>query len=72
MFEFPCTNCGAATPTKRSKARRCDPCAKAEALDYSRWYYKTFRGDMLEYHRDHYARNRDRILAKRRARRSAN
>jgi len=68
-FEFPCVSCGVSTSTKRPKPRRCGPCAKAEALDYSRWYYRTFRSEMLEYHREHYARNRGRIAAKRKARR---
>src|SRR5215471_20788723 len=64
-YQLPCTECGAPTPTKRPKPRRCDPCAKAEALDYSRWHYRTFRDEMLEYHRNHYRKNRKRILAKR-------
>jgi hypothetical protein len=51
-YQLPCTDCGAPTPTKRPKPRRCDPCAKAEALDYSRWHYRTFRDEMLEYHRN--------------------
>ena len=63
-YRLPCTDCGAPTPTKRPKPRRCDPCAKAEALDYSRWHYRTFRDEMLEYHRNHYRKNRERILAK--------
>ena len=70
-YQLPCTDCGAPTPTKRPKPRRCDPCAKAEALDYSRWHYRTFRDEMLEYHRNHYRKNRKRILAKRAARRTA-
>ena len=70
-YQLPCTDCGAPTPTKRPKQRRCDPCAKAEALDYSRWHYRTFRDEMLEYHRNHYRKNRERILAKRAARRAA-
>jgi hypothetical protein len=70
-YRLPCTDCGAPTPTKRPKPRRCDPCAKAEALDYSRWHYRTFRDEMLEYHRNHYRKNRKRILAKRAARRAA-
>jgi hypothetical protein len=70
-YQLPCTDCGAPTPTKRPKPRRCDPCAKAEALDYSRWHYRTFRDEMLEYHRNHYSKNRDRILAKRAVRRDA-
>ena len=70
-YQLPCTECGAPTSTKRPKPRRCDPCAKAEALDYSRWYYRTFRDEMLEYHRNHYRKNRERILAKRAARRAA-
>ena len=69
-YRLPCTDCGAPTPTKRPKPRRCDPCAKAEALDYSRWHYRTFRDEMLEYHRNHYRKNRKRILAKRAARRA--
>jgi hypothetical protein len=71
VYQLPCTDCGAPTPTKRPKPRRCDPCAKAEALDYSRWHYRTFRDEMLEYHRNHYRKNRERILAKRAARRAA-
>jgi len=70
-YRLPCTDCGAPTLTKRPKPRRCDPCAKAEALDYSRWHYRTFRDEMLEYHRNHYRKNRKRILAKRAARRTA-
>jgi hypothetical protein len=70
-YQLPCTDCGAPAPTKRPKPRRCDPCAKAEALDYSRWHYRTFRDEMLEYHRNHYRKNRKRILAKRVARSAA-
>jgi len=71
VYQLPCTDCGAPTTTKRPKPRRCDPCAKAEALDYSRWHYRTFRDEMLEYHRNHYRKNRERILAKRAARRAS-
>src|SRR5215471_18513418 len=70
-YQLPCTDCGAPRPTKRPQPRRCDPCAKAEALDYSRWYYRPCRDEVLEYHRNHYSKNRDRILAKRVARRDA-
>ena len=46
------------------------PVRQGEALDYSRWHYRTFRDEMLEYHRNHYRKNRKRILAKRAARRA--
>jgi len=71
LYQFPCTDCGVQTPTKRPKPRRCDPCAKAEALDYARWHYRTFRDKMLEYHRNHYRKNRELIFAKRAAHRVA-
>jgi hypothetical protein len=70
-YQLPCTDCGAPTQTKLQKPKRCAPCARAEALDYSRWHYRTFRDEMLEYHRNHYRKNRERILAKRAARRDA-
>src|SRR5262245_64737029 len=68
---FPCTDCGAPTPTKLRKPKRCAPCAKVEALDYSRWNYRAHRDELLAYHRKRYAENRERIsqrAAKRRAR----
>ena len=68
---FPCTACGAPTPTKLRKPKRCAPCAKAEALDYSRWNYRAHRDELLAYHRKRYAENRERILAQRVAKRRA-
>jgi len=68
---FPCTDCGTPTPTKLQKPKRCAPCAKAEALDYSRWNYRAHRDELLAWHREHYARNRERILAQRAAKRIA-
>jgi hypothetical protein len=68
---FPCTDCGAPTPTKLRKPKRCAPCAKAEALDYSRWNYRAHRDELLAYHRKRYAENRERILAQRAAKRRA-
>ena len=70
-YMFPCMDCGVVIPTKLRKPKRCSPCAKAEALDYSRWNYRTHRDELLEYHRNHYRKNRNRILAKRAARRDA-
>jgi hypothetical protein len=70
-YMFPCTDCGVVIPTKLRKPKRCAPCAKAEALDYSRWNYRAHRDELLEYHRNHYRKNRKRILAKRAARRAA-
>src|SRR5262249_35200413 len=64
---FPCTDCGAPTPTKLRKPKRCAPCAKVEALDYSRWNYRAHRDELLAYHRKRYAENRERILAQRAA-----
>jgi hypothetical protein len=68
---FPCTDCGAPTPTKLRKPKRCAPCAKSEALDYSRWNYRAHRDELLAYHRKRYAENRERILAQRAAKRTA-
>ena len=68
---FPCTDCGTPTPTKLQKPKRCAPCAKAEALDYSRWNYCAHRDELLAWHREHYAKNRERILAQRAAKRRA-
>ena len=68
---FPCTDCGAPTPTKVRKPKRCAPCAKVEALDYSRWNYRAHRDELLAYHRRRYAGNRERILAQRAAKRRA-
>ena len=70
-YMFPCTDCGVVIPTKLRKPKRCAPCAKAEALDYSRWNYRAHRDELLEYHRNHYRKNHKRILAKRAARRDA-
>jgi hypothetical protein len=70
-YMFPCTDCGVVIPTKLRKPKRCAPCAKAEALDYSRWNYRAHRDELLEYHRNHYRKNRKRILAKRAARHDA-
>ena len=66
-YTFPCTDCGVVTPTKLRKPKRCAPCAKAEALDYSRWNYRAHRDELLAYHRERYARNRESILAQRAA-----
>src|SRR6516165_5081722 len=63
-YTFPCTDCGVVTPTKLRKPKRCAPCAKAEALDYSRWNYRAHRDELLAYHRERYARNRESILAR--------
>jgi len=68
---FPCTDCGAPTSTKLRKPKRCAPCAKAEALDYSRWNYRAHRDELLAYHRKRYAENRELILAQRAAKRTA-
>src|SRR5215467_5867749 len=68
---FPCTDCGAPTPTKLRKPKRCAPCAKAEALDYSRWNYRAHRVELLAYHRRRYADTRERTLSKRAAKRRA-
>src|SRR5215813_15345647 len=68
---FPCTDCGAPTPTKVRKPKRCAPCAKVEALDYSRWNYRAHRDELLAYHRKRYAENRERILSQRAAKRRA-
>src|SRR6516162_5424622 len=46
-YTFPCTDCGVVTPTKLRKPKRCAPCAKAEALDYSRWNYRAHRDELL-------------------------
>ena len=70
-YTFPCTDCGVVIPTKLRKPKRCAPCAKAEALDYSRWNYRAHRDELLAYHRERYARNRESILAQRAARRRA-
>jgi len=67
---FPCTDCGAPTPTKLRKPKRCAPCAKTEALDYSRWNYRAHREELLEYHRKRYAENREQLLAQRAAKRA--
>ena len=67
-YMFPCMDCGVVIPTKLRKPKRCAPCAKAEALDYSRWNYRAHRDELLEYHRNHYRKNRKRILAKRASR----
>jgi hypothetical protein len=53
-----------------AKPKRCGPCAKTEALDYSRWNYRAHREELLEYHRKRYAENRDQILAQRAAKRA--
>src|SRR5262249_23225794 len=70
-YRLPCTDYGAPDPTKRPPPRRCDPGAKGEALDYWRWHDRTFRDEMVEDHRNRYRQNRERILAKRPARRTA-
>ena len=61
---FPCSDCGAPTPTKLRKPKRGAPCAKTEALDYSRWNYRAHREELLEYHRKRYAENRGTAFAK--------
>src|SRR5262245_11914023 len=68
---FPCTDCGTPTPTKLRKPKRCAPCAKADALDCSRWNYRAHHDELLAYHRKRYAGNRERILAQRAAKRRA-
>ena len=44
---------------------------KAEALDYSRWYYSVHRDEMREYHRIYHINNRERILVQHAAWRTA-
>jgi hypothetical protein len=68
---LPCTNCGSPTPTKQRRSKRCPPCAKAEALDYSKWNYRAHREELLAYHRRRYAENREAIRAQRAARKAA-
>lgn len=67
MNLLPCTDCEKPTPVKRPKPRRCDECKKIEAAEYSRWHWRTFRDEMRAYHREHYQKNRERILTKRAA-----
>jgi hypothetical protein len=69
-YMLPCTDCGEVISTKLRKPKRCAPCAKTEALDYSRWNYRAHREELLEYHRKRYAENRDQILAQRAAKRA--
>jgi hypothetical protein len=70
-YMLPCTDCSQVIPTKRPKPKRCAPCAKAEALDYSRWNYRAHRDELLAYHRERYSRNRESILAQRAVKRQA-
>lgn len=69
--QLPCTDCGKPTLVKQAKRKRCASCTKAYMLDYSRWYYRARREDMLAWHREHYAKNRERIMAERKARKEA-
>jgi hypothetical protein len=72
MNALPCVTCGELTPVKRPQPKRCPPCAKAEALDYSRWNYRAHREELLAYHRKRYAaENREAILAQRVLKRQA-
>jgi len=59
---LPCRVCGVPTLNKTPKPKRCADCTKAEALDYSRWYYSVHRNEMREYHRIYHINNRGRIL----------
>ena len=59
---LPCRVCGVPTLNKTPKPKRCADCTKAEALDYSRWYYSVHRDEMREYHRIYHINNRGRIL----------
>jgi len=62
MYQLPCYVCRELTPTAKPKPKRCPPCAKAEARDYSRWYYNVHRDEMRKYHRIYHINNRERIL----------
>jgi hypothetical protein len=68
---LPCRVCGVPTRNKTPKPKRCSDCTKAEALDYSRWYYSVHRDEMREYHRIYHINNRERILVQHAAWRAA-
>jgi len=68
---LPCRVCGKPTVNKTPKPKRCADCTKAEALDYSRWYYSVHRDEMRDYHRHYHINNRESILAQHAAWRAA-